>query len=76
MEINIANILTSVGIPGALILGEAWVIYWLFKRLSESQEQRVKESIDTVTKYEAAIDKVQDALDSIIVLLGRKTRVK
>lgn len=76
MEINIANILAAVGLPGVIILAEAYMIYWLFKRLSESQEQRVKESIDTVTKYEAAIDKVQDALDSLIALLGRKPRVK
>lgn len=64
------------GIPGTLVLIEAYIIYWLFGRLSDSQEQRVKEAIDMITKYESAIDKVQDTMGIVLEALRSKKRGK
>lgn len=70
------EVMLAWGIPGTLILIEAYIIYWLFGRLSDSQEQRVKEAIDMLTKYESAIDKVQDTMTLVLDTLRSKKRGK
>ena len=70
------EVMLAWGIPGTLVLVEAYIIYWLFGRLSDSQEQRVKEAIDMLTRYEAAIDKVQDTMAVILESLRSRKRGK
>lgn len=70
------EVMLAWGIPGTIIMIEAYIIYMLFGRLSDSQEQRVKEAIDMILKYEAAIDKVQDTLNVVLESLRSKKRGK
>lgn len=70
------EVMLAWGIPGTIIMIEAYIIYMLFNKLTESQETRVKEAIDTLTKYEAAIDKVQDTMNVVLDTLRSKKRAK
>ena len=70
------EVMLAWGIPGTLLLIAVGIIVFLFKKLTESQEQRVKEAIDIITRYEAAIDKVHDTMDAILSLLKEKKRGK
>lgn len=65
----VAKVMLAWGIPGTAILIEAYLIYWLFGKLTESQEKRVTEAIDMIVKYEDTLNKVQMSLDAVISLL-------
>ena len=70
------EVMLAWGIPGTLLLIAVGMVCFLFKRLTESQEQRVKEILDVNMKYEMAIDKVHDTMDAILTVLKEKRRVK
>lgn len=67
-----AKVFIAWGLQGAIILVQGYVIYWLFGKLSASQEQRVVETKEMLTKYELLVDKVHDTLDQLTSVLGRK----
>ena len=61
----IVKVLTGLGLPGVIICGLAFVIYWLLQQWQSAQEARIQEGKEAVK----AITAQNDALRNLTEVL-------